>query len=463
MNKSVYLYELDSVRNSKEEIQYAQERMFREIILNGNQVILTMNQLADSRAFLAAIENENTFEPFFELCQMGVIRISQYGSLRTPSQYFQGKIEEFLKKAEKTESEKSAFIYSGVPVAHDDAVMLRQLLKALRYSDPECLRELSGYNEENYSEEKIEYLIRYVKTLLALSVNAFSLNPPKKVKQKKLTEYLHEIAYPLTDQGTVEILKGVEKDLSLQNRQEYRSDWHIYLHENEKGKKAEYAEAVLDLCYNLTTEDSIYGISKHYDPKDIESCREWFKSKLKDYWEKDIAPIHVFPAKDSTTWELYQGKLPDWSCAIRILQMKNVQETLELKPALENEELQTGSRYEVGMEKELKEWDKSIHKGIKRNIIDALIGVVIFVGIELGMNYLQDIVSVEGELSLAVTIGLAVLQVIAFGILSSWISGMISHWWTSCDILDSIEELTRTWADLKIVRKCRERLKVEKG
>ena len=106
--------------------------------------------------------------------------------------------------------------------------------------------------------------------------------------------------------------------------------------------------------------------------------------------------------------------------------MKNVQETLELKPALENEELQTGSRYEVGMEKELKEWDKSIHKGIKRNIIDALIGVVIFVGIELGMNYLQDIVSVEGELSLAVTIGLAVLQVIAFGILSSWISGMIS-------------------------------------
>ena len=395
MNKSVYLYELDSVRNSKEEIQYAQERMFREIILNGNQVILTMNQLADSRAFLAAIENENTFEPFFELCQMGVIRISQYGTLRTPSQYFQGKIEEFLKKAEKTESEKSAFIYSGVPVAHDDAVMLRQLLKALRYSDPECLRELSGYNEENYSEEKIEYLIRYVKTLLALSVNAFSLNPPKKVKQKKLTEYLHEIAYPLTDQDTVEILKRVEEDLSLQNRQEYRSAWHIYLHENEKGEKAEYAEAVLDLCYNLTMEDSIYGISRHYDPEDIESCREWFKSKLKDYWEK--------------------------------------------------------------------EWDKSIHKGIKRNIIDALIGVVIFVGIELGMNCLQDIVSVEGELSLAATIGWAVLQVIAFGILSSWVSGMISRWWTSCDILDSIEELTRTWADLKIVRKCRERLKVEKG
>lgn len=71
MNKSVYLYELDSVRNSKEEIQYAQERMFWEIILNGNQVILTMNQLADSRAFLAAIENENTFEPFLSYVRWG--------------------------------------------------------------------------------------------------------------------------------------------------------------------------------------------------------------------------------------------------------------------------------------------------------------------------------------------------------------------------------------------------------
>ena len=71
MNKSVYLYELDSVRNSKEEIQYAQERMFQEIILNGNQVILTMNQLADSRAFLAAIENENTFEPFLSYVRWG--------------------------------------------------------------------------------------------------------------------------------------------------------------------------------------------------------------------------------------------------------------------------------------------------------------------------------------------------------------------------------------------------------
>ena len=60
MNKSVYLYELDSVRNSKEEIQYAQEQMFREIILNGNQVIIPGLSEPPVRTLRATIpENES--------------------------------------------------------------------------------------------------------------------------------------------------------------------------------------------------------------------------------------------------------------------------------------------------------------------------------------------------------------------------------------------------------------------
>lgn len=71
MNKSVYLYELDSVRNSKEEIQYAQERMFREIILNGNQVILTMNQLADSVHFLLRLKMKIHLNHFLSYVRWG--------------------------------------------------------------------------------------------------------------------------------------------------------------------------------------------------------------------------------------------------------------------------------------------------------------------------------------------------------------------------------------------------------
>ena len=48
MDKLVYLHELDSVHTSQEEILRGQQALFEEIVLNGNQVVLTFNQLTDS-------------------------------------------------------------------------------------------------------------------------------------------------------------------------------------------------------------------------------------------------------------------------------------------------------------------------------------------------------------------------------------------------------------------------------
>ena len=53
MNKLVYLFELDSVRKSKKEIIKAQKALYEEIVLNGNIVVMTMNQLSDSLGFLS--------------------------------------------------------------------------------------------------------------------------------------------------------------------------------------------------------------------------------------------------------------------------------------------------------------------------------------------------------------------------------------------------------------------------
>ena len=58
MRKQVYLFELDSVRNSKAEIERAQKALFEEIILNGNSVVLSFNQLADSRGFLRSLATQ---------------------------------------------------------------------------------------------------------------------------------------------------------------------------------------------------------------------------------------------------------------------------------------------------------------------------------------------------------------------------------------------------------------------
>lgn len=53
IRKNVYLFELDSVRKTDEEIEIAQNALLDEIVLNGNVVVMTYNQLVDSRGFSA--------------------------------------------------------------------------------------------------------------------------------------------------------------------------------------------------------------------------------------------------------------------------------------------------------------------------------------------------------------------------------------------------------------------------
>lgn len=53
--KYVYLFELDSVRKTDKEIIAGQKALYTEIVENGNIVVLTFNQLIDSRAFFMFI------------------------------------------------------------------------------------------------------------------------------------------------------------------------------------------------------------------------------------------------------------------------------------------------------------------------------------------------------------------------------------------------------------------------
>lgn len=52
MRKYVYLFELDSVRKTDAEIIAGQKALYNEIITNGNIVVMTYNQIVDSRGFL---------------------------------------------------------------------------------------------------------------------------------------------------------------------------------------------------------------------------------------------------------------------------------------------------------------------------------------------------------------------------------------------------------------------------
>ena len=58
MKKQVFLFELDSVRKTDDEIIVGQKTLYDEIVRNGNIVVLTYNQLIDSRAFFSLLNNK---------------------------------------------------------------------------------------------------------------------------------------------------------------------------------------------------------------------------------------------------------------------------------------------------------------------------------------------------------------------------------------------------------------------
>lgn len=55
LKKYVYLFELDSVRNTNAEIEIGQKSLYNEIVVNGNVVVFTFNQLVDSRGFFSLL------------------------------------------------------------------------------------------------------------------------------------------------------------------------------------------------------------------------------------------------------------------------------------------------------------------------------------------------------------------------------------------------------------------------
>ncbi|MBQ3456223.1 MAG: hypothetical protein IJG36_07280, partial [Synergistaceae bacterium] len=85
-DRVVYLHELDSVRNSSEEIRHAQRVLFEEIVSNGSKVVLSFNQLTDSLAFISLIRDDRSYTWIRELFRSGSLKVSLYGDVRTASQ-----------------------------------------------------------------------------------------------------------------------------------------------------------------------------------------------------------------------------------------------------------------------------------------------------------------------------------------------------------------------------------------
>ena len=149
MNKLVYLFELDSVRNTDEQMELAMKALFREILINGNAVVITFNQLIDSRFFLSLMNDDKWSDCVTKLFQMGAIRISQFGMYRTPSQYLIG---------QALDSDQE-YIYSGLPLKSRQKALIALTKRSLMYSD---LTELGEYISRKRDDTELRKLFREV-------------------------------------------------------------------------------------------------------------------------------------------------------------------------------------------------------------------------------------------------------------------------------------------------------------
>lgn len=206
----VYLFQLDSVRNSHAEIKTGQNALMEQMLVYGNTVVLTLNQLVDSMAFLQAIHDKDKFEVIKELINIGKIRVSSFiytdenGRKRkyvSASDYFQSAIERIQADGENS---KGKYHFSCCFIDEKDIVQVQLALNALRYSNPGIINDeielikagkeseivkssetFFGYS--NWDKEKKDQEIkvlhdikRYVEVILLLSKNDNKTIPPRK-------------------------------------------------------------------------------------------------------------------------------------------------------------------------------------------------------------------------------------------------------------------------------------------
>ncbi len=129
--RNVYLFELDSVKTSDREIAAAQKAMFDEIVCNGNCVVLSMNQMTDSRAVMSMLNDEEQYHILMELFQRGYIKYSLYKDCFTMSHYIQRSIKE-----------KRGFIYSSLPVKSTQYLLQQRIYDSLRFVDTNAFKAL---------------------------------------------------------------------------------------------------------------------------------------------------------------------------------------------------------------------------------------------------------------------------------------------------------------------------------
>lgn len=380
----VYLFELDSVRKSADEIKSGQRKLYDTIIAEGQCVVLTFNQLTDSKAFLSSVmhqKNESLMCYYMDLFKAGALKISRFNSpvdkviIRTPAQYIMNSLEKAIKNVSN-----STFIFSSLPIARNNTQALQTVLDAFKYCDLSLLSDIPGVDQADHS-----YIQLYVKWMLDLSL--LDLGNQESVyleckqsnywKLPNFVDFLIKAENPFSSsenrkeefQKAREIIKTVNKN--FKGDLFARSDWldNIDLIEDCSSATRELAKEMANMCYNFSTESSIDGISSLY-------CTDK-DAFISEFVKRLNARVDAFEVPKSSS-EIKLEDFPDWEHAAHI--------TSEAGNIIKK----TKPKFVIGSST----WRKICWKGQLRKLLGACVCYILF----LLINFLTGLLELVGDI-----------------------------------------------------------------
>jgi len=439
--KYVYLFELDSVKKTDREIEVGQKALYNEIANNGNVVILTYNQLVDSRAFFSLLTNPDYYKSFIRLFELGAIKVSQFGDLRTVSQYIQRSVEDHKQ-----------FIYSALPLKCSQKHLTALMERSLRYSD---LTEIKRYIDHERTEEECHILFselvikrdsvtgekesieqhsqytyeeeigiltnlyNFLSAVLRISAMPDIYNPPRDTKEyanlhltdllKIVTDMeLQDEAMNVLFQSASDVIRELDcYKANNQNRSVYHSElltrYKKQEMESDQIKKYMFAEAIIDTCYNYTCEISICNVSKHYDigglsnGTDYSSFKRDFENRLIREWDNGTDSEHRYLQENTNEFVAYQinqKTFPEFSTAVRIAeydeQSRQTQENHDYQRKREVNQSSQILGYENGIKEQVSTFERSVKGVMRRKALFAILGLAFVCLVEILFNLVQS-------------------------------------------------------------------------
>ena len=461
---NVYLFELDSVRNSEREIAIGQFAMFREIVANGNTVILSYNQLSDSAAFWAGLKDEDTYHAIMELCALGKIRVSLFAGQRTAAQYILRHIDECIDRLEKRRNGEAAktqnFYFSLIPLDDNDEELLNDIRDAIEFSDVMLLKEKAA--REGANAEKYLFLYRYVELILMLSRGETTNHRQKDGALKSLLDYRERVEAMLSASACAEGIDSVlargaavlrrvcagarEEDLQR------RSVWYKLLDREPFSQDVSAAEAIIDLCYNYAVEDSISAVEKRYINGSEEDFRKQFCLDMESYWRSITDGGHVLHRQDDARKKAqvdFVGKaaLPDWATALHLVQ-RNAKYTQRHgePPAPDTQNCDRAQKLAI----QRRQWSKLSRRSLCRRFLLAGMYAAAFVIISYALNELQEFMTgrIVSGFGLGGRLLLDFISIAIFGVVSSSLFTRFKL----PDILETVKSIANGIHENKLLR-----------